>query len=93
MRLKRLSMTSRERKKKVSKDLDQLAWEEAVSTALSDLGDLTADEIIEKLEAGEIPEGVVVWEPFEYYGARNLLEVIDGFRAQFKRFSEEVVNA
>ena len=74
----------------MSKNLDQLAWEEAVSTVVSDLGDLTADQIIEYLEAGEIPNGVIVWEPFEYYGARNLLEAIDGFHAQFKRFAEEV---
>ena len=73
--------------------VEQLAWEEAVSTALSDLGDLTADEIIERLEAGEIPNGVIVWEPFEYYDARNLLEVIDGFRAQFERFAKDLTSA
>lgn len=74
----------------MKENLEQLAWEEAVSTAISDLGGLTADEIVEHLEAGEIPNGVIVWEPFEYYSARNLLEIIDGFRAQFRRFAEEV---
>ena len=86
-------MNTKVREKIMNKNLDQLTWEEAVGTALSDFGGLTADEIIEKLEAGEIPDEVVVWEPFEYYNARNLLEVIDGFRAQFRRFSEEVLNA
>jgi hypothetical protein len=67
------------------------ALEEAVNTALSDLGGLTPEEIVEHLEAGEIPEGVAVWSPFEYYNASNLLEVIEGFAAQFERFAGELL--
>ena len=67
------------------------ALEEAVNTALSDLGDLSPEEIVEKLNEGEIPDEISIWSPFEYYDAANLLEVIDGFRAQFERFATELV--
>lgn len=74
----------------MSENLNQLAWEEAVATALADLGGLTADEILEKLEEGEIPEEVAVWEPFEYYDASRLLDVISDFQGQFARFAKSV---
>lgn len=67
------------------------ALEEAVNTALSDLGGLTAEQIVERLDTGEIPEEVAVWSPFEYYDAENLLDVIDGFRAQFERFANDLL--
>jgi len=45
------------------------------------------------MNLGEMPDEIAVWSPFEYYDASNLLEVIEGFAAQFERFAGELLLA
>lgn len=71
-------------------NINELAQEEATNTILSDFGGLEWDEVIAQLEDGVIPDEVQVWSVFEDYDAQNLLEVWDGFRAQFERFAKEL---
>lgn len=72
-------------------NIENKAQEEATNTILSDFGGLSWEEIIARLEKGDIPQEVSVWSVFEDYDARNLLEIWDGFRAQFERFGKEIM--
>jgi len=74
-------------------NIRKLAEEEALCTILSDGGGLEINDILESLSNGIIPEEVSVWQPFEYYDAKSLLEVFDGFRFQFEQFGKRVTNA
>lgn len=73
-------------------NIENKAQEEATNTILSDFGGLEWEEIIARLEDGEIPDEVSVWSVFEDYDAQNLLEIWDGFRAQFERYGKEIIN-
>lgn len=73
-------------------NIENKAQEEATNTILSDFGGLEWEEIIARLEDGEIPDEVSVWSVFEDYDAQNLLEIWDGFRAQFERYGKEIIS-
>lgn len=75
----------------MTRKMYEIALEEAVNTALADLGGLDYDEIVGQLQEGNIPDEISMWEPFENYDASRLYEIIDGFRAQFERFGLELL--
>lgn len=70
--------------------IKEMALDEAVETMFSNLGNLTAGEILSKLEEGELPEEISVWYPFEDYDPKTLAKLVEGFASQFERFAERV---
>lgn len=47
--------------------------------------------LVEELEEGNIPEGVVVWEPFEDLNSWELVEHIEEQYSIFEVFSERLM--
>lgn len=74
----------------MNKDIQEMALMEAVETVLSDLGDLLPEEILNRLDDGEIPDEIVIWYPFEECDARTIADHIRTFARQFERFAERV---
>ena len=65
----------------------------ALGTILTDSAELQYDYLISKLEEGEIPEGVIVWEPFENYPPQHLASVLDDVREAYRCFAEDIIKA
>jgi REP element-mobilizing transposase RayT len=55
----------------------ELAFNYAMDYFISDFGNLTHDQVYEALSNDEIPDEILIWEPFENYGAYYLLELMD----------------
>ena len=62
----------------------------ALGAVLSDSNQLEYADILESLDKGTIPEGVIVWEPFENYYPDRLAELIDEHHDIFKCFADEL---
>ena len=72
--------------------LAKLAAEEALAMMISsNEEELSADEITAVWADDREPEGVGVWEPFEYYSPARLLDIFEGIEAQFLRFSIDLL--
>ena len=69
----------------LKEQIRELAENEAMLTILSDIGDLTTDEIVEAWQNDKMPDEILVWEPFEYLDPKYLLERWHEFAGQFER--------
>ena len=65
----------------------------ALDTILTDSAELDYDYIISKLEEGEIPEDVIVWQPFESYDPKYLASILDDVREGYRCFAEDIIKA
>lgn len=65
----------------------------ALGTILTDSAELDYDYIISKLEEGEIPEDVIVWEPFELYDPKYLASILEDVRDGYRCFAEDIIKA
>ena len=73
-------------------NIEQLASDEAIATIVSyNKNDLTTEQILEAWQAGEEPDNLGIWEPFDGYTPANLLELFDGFKSQFARFANDLL--
>ena len=72
--------------------IQKMALENAVLTVISSNDeDLSPEEIFETWSMGGEPDGVLIWEPFEYGSPQYLWNICDGFRAQFERYGRELL--
>ena len=65
----------------------------ALGTILTDSAELDYDYIISKLEEGEIPEDVIVWQPFENYSPNVLASILDDVREGYRCFAEDIIKS
>lgn len=62
----------------------------ALGAVLSDSNEMSYEDVTESLEKGIIPEGVIVWEPFENDYPERILELIEEHHDIFKAFADEL---
>ena len=65
----------------------------ALGTILTDSAELDYDYIVDQLEKNEIPEGVIVWQPFENYDPRYLASILEDVRDGYRCFAEDIIKA
>lgn len=64
--------------------------EYALGSVLSDSAGLDYDVVVDSLRNGDMPDEVIVWQPFEYEDMRGLAERIEEYHDIFKTFAEEL---
>ena len=64
--------------------------EYALGSILSDSAEMSYEDVMESLQNGEVPEDIIVWEPFEYEDPRALANRLEDFHDMFKTFAEEL---
>lgn len=70
--------------------LNTICEKYALGAVLADSNEMDYSDIMEALEAGEIPEGVSIWAPFEHYQYYELAELISEQHDIFQAFIEEL---
>lgn len=70
-------------------DVSRLAENFTLGSILSEYGNNTYDEIIEALDDGYIPDGVLAWYPFQDFSPEELLDAIEDLRNQFLMFYKQ----
>ena len=62
----------------------------ALGAVLSDSNEMDYDDVLESLDNDTIPEGIIVWEPFENYYPDRLAELLEEHHDIFRAFAEEL---
>lgn len=70
--------------------LNTISEKYALGAVLSDSNEMDYNDVLESLDKGTIPEGVVVWEPFENYYPDRLAELLEEHHDIFQAFIEEL---
>lgn len=70
-----------------------IAEDFAVRTLCSDTGNYTYPQLLDMLDSGQTPDGVLIWEPFEHYSAERLANILEGFYDTFSHFTVNVISA
>lgn len=73
-------------------DIERLAENYALNQYLSDY-ESNYDEIIESLHRDDLPEDVIIWEPFEYCNLTDLAGFIENTRNDYLSFYKQVKGA
>ena len=71
-------------------DVERMAEDYALRTFLSAQGDTNYDELMEALNNNEVPDDIVIWEPFAGYSCDLLMFFIEGLRNEYLTFADKV---
>lgn len=69
-----------------------LIKEYAIGAVFSDTAEKSYTALVEELEQGNIPEEVLVWQPFETLDPQALLEQVEEQYNIFEHFAERLIN-
>lgn len=70
--------------------LNTICEKYALGAVFSDSNEMDYSDLLESLDKGVIPEGVIVWEPFENYYPDRIAELVEEHHDIFKCFIEEL---
>ena len=70
--------------------LNTISEKYALGAVLSDSNEMDYNEVFESLDKGVMPEGVIVWEPFENYSTDRIAELIEEYQDIFTCFIAEL---
>lgn len=70
--------------------IERTAKNYALATYLTEFEDNSYDEVIEAFFKDTIPEGVIVWQPFEDMNLADLADFIEITRNDFLTFADKV---
>lgn len=71
----------------------QIAEDFAIHTLCADTGGYTYADLLDALDQGILPDGVSIWQPFEYHEPQMLAEVLENFHDTFTHFATNAVAA
>lgn len=69
----------------------ELVAEYAMGAVLSDSNEMGYTAFAEALEQDNIPESVVVYQPYEHLDAQELLEAMEEHYSVFETFAEQLM--
>ena len=70
--------------------LNTISEKYALGAVLSDSNEMDYEDVLDSLERGVLPEGVIVYAPFENEDLRNLANLIEENHDIFRAFIEEL---
>lgn len=76
----------------INMETNRMAENYALGFFLSEIGNVTYDELMEAFSDNKVPDDVVIWEPFEDYSCDSLIYFIEGLRNDFLKFADGLEN-
>ena len=72
-------------------DVNRMAENYALATFLSDWDELNYDEVMDAFSKDDLPDDVIIWQPFEGYSLENLMLFIENTRDDYMNFADRLV--
>ena len=71
-------------------DVERMAENYALATFLTDWDELNYDEIMESFSMNVVPDGVIIWQPFEGFSCDSLMYFIQNTRDDYLNFADRL---